>query len=167
MKKLNPEIAFLEEKLSEEKKKALLFLKEKVDQLATKPFLDKKKQEEIYKNYHTLPHILTWGDYFQVEVATSHSHLPEEEFLKVIETIYFDLLSSIFLFEGKEKSFLEEVEANYYMALEKEEKDWDEEDKFYIHLGILLNYYKEMQPSSKNLQEEDFTFYERFLRKAS
>jgi len=89
--------------------------------------------------------VVTWGDYFQTELAFELMDLSDEEFRKAIETVKFDIISSFIIFSEKGIDFFEWVDSNYetYLSLKN---DVQEEDlKEALHLKILKDYFVSLQ----------------------
>ena len=161
--RLNPQLNGLLQKglLSEAKIKELHFLKEFVDRLAGNFYVDPEKQNKLKEKFGVLPDIITWGDYFQTEVATQFARKTDTQFHKVIQTIVYDMISAAIIFSKKDADFLERVNMERFIAWGNENQD-SHADREAHCLGILLDYYQEMDIKLDRLTTEDFSFFEQF-----
>lgn len=132
----------------------LIYIKDFVDRIATRNYMPDHEITEIEKKIGVKPDILTWGDYFQAELATSMKNASDAEFLKVLDTVKFDLISSYYIFMNKEKVFFEWIESSirnmetsYIISLTDEAKE-------IIHLKILMDYYLELGITDNFLESE-------------
>ncbi len=110
---LNPELFDMmkQGKLSAGKILNLIALKELVDRFAVTPFIEKDKLEQIKEKTGVEPDILTWGDYFQTEIASRYFEKSEFEFLKIFVTFRIDHISAQLKFSGNQNSFKNPLEA--------------------------------------------------------
>ena len=129
-----------ESKISVSRLHSLIYIKEFIDRIASKKYLETKDVESLKKQYGVSPNIVTWGDYFQTELASSLLKLSDEEFEKALATIKFDMISSYIIFSEKEKDFFEWIERNRN-AIDEEKELLSEEEEEIIHLKILKDYY--------------------------
>ncbi|MCL1864867.1 MAG: hypothetical protein FWF73_03550 [Spirochaetes bacterium] len=122
----------------------LIYIKEFIDRISTKPYLHSDEVKILEEQFGVKPDILSWGDYFQSEIAVSAKCLSDDEFVRIFETFKFDMISSYIIFKNKGTDFFEWIE-NLYAGIEKKDVDQlTDEDNEIIHLRILMNYYKEM-----------------------
>ncbi len=151
--------------LSAKKIVALIELKEIVEKFAKVPFIPEEELLQIKEKYGTFPDILTWGDYFQTEVASRYFHLSDEDFIKIVDTIHFDIISSILIFKNKSDEFKKRIkeEALILNGLEKEQ--FTEEDEQILHLSILLQYFEEMGLEKANIPKEEMDWFQSFVQK--
>lgn len=158
---LNPELQGMvnEKKLTNKKIKALVRLKKIVDRLATVNFVSEEEAHRLQKKFGAAPDIITWGDYFQTEIAEAHRKKTDVEFDVIVNTITFDLIASILIFTGKPKEFFEQVEQAKLEVQAKPFDDWHPLDEDALHLGILKNYFEEMHLDIENLNAQDFSFF--------
>lgn len=150
--------------LSARKIVLLIELKELIEKYAQFPFIPESEIEELEKKYGAKPEIITWGDYFQTEVASRFFYYSDADFEKVIHTIHFDIISSILIFKNKSEEFKRKIkEENLFLSgLEKEQLT--EEEEQLVHLGILLQYYEEMGLENAELDREDKEWFESFVK---
>lgn len=143
------------------KKKVILLkqLKETVDRLSQVNFISTKELKQLEKKFDSKPDIITWGDYFQTEVAEAHRKKTDKEFETIVHTILFDIIASIFIFTNKPQSYLDKVEQNKFLSQGKNFSNWQICDEENLHLGILKDYYTQMFLSIENLTQEDFYFF--------
>jgi hypothetical protein len=132
-------------KLSMHKINQLIYIKEFIDRISTNNYISDETAEKIYKQYGVFPNIITWGDYFQTELATNLQHLSEEEFDKAVDTVKFDMLASFTIFSEKDLSFFEWVDKTYTEIISYNNNDhYSEEEEEVLHLKILMDYYKDL-----------------------
>ncbi|WP_078124097.1 hypothetical protein [Leptospira alexanderi] len=161
---LNPELFDMmkQGKLSTGKILDLIALKELVDRFATTPFIEEDKIAQIKKRTGVEPDILTWGDYFQTEIASRYFEKSETEFKKILETIRFDLISAHLIFSGKPEYFQDSVRGQALISKSIDSTFWTLEDQEAVHLEILLEYYTQMGIGEKPLTISDRIWYESF-----
>lgn len=142
----------------------LIYIKELIDRIATLKFVDDTAIIELQKKYGVKPDIVTWGDYFQSQVAVIFREKSEAEFIKAVETIKFDMISSHLIFCEKGTEFFEWVRDSYYYVL-MDGHDYSPEDEAEIrHLKILMDYYTEIGIADK-FTEAEMSWYSTFKHK--
>ncbi len=149
--------------LSASKTRDLIRLKKIVDRFAQCPYIGLAQIRELKKRYGACPSILSWGDYFQVEIASSCFQLSDKAFSKAVDTVYFDLIAAVKIFQAKPDHFLEDVRAEGLAVYGKAQKDWDAQEEQSAHLSILLRYYEELQLAQMKLQTADKQWFQDFL----
>ncbi|TGK12363.1 hypothetical protein EHO60_08920 [Leptospira fletcheri] len=161
---LNPELFDMmrQGKLSAAKILALISLKELVDKFAHKPFLEPEKLAEIKERTGVEPDILSWGDYFQTEVASRFFDKSDSDFSKIVDTIRFDLISAHLIFSGKPDYFTDSVRGQAIISRSVDSSFWTLEDEESVHLEILLDYFEQMGLGEKPLAISDRIWYESF-----
>ncbi|RHX88610.1 hypothetical protein [Leptospira stimsonii] len=161
---LNPELFDMmkQGKLSAGKILDLIALKELVDRFAMTPFIEEEKVAEIRERTGVEPDILTWGDYFQTEIASRYFEKSEPQFKKIIETIRFDLISAHLIFSGKPEYFQDTVRGQALISKSIDSTFWTLEDEEAIHLDTLLEYFVQMGIGEKPLTVSDRIWYESF-----
>lgn len=132
----------------------LIYIKEFIDRISSRKYMPDHEIVEIEKKYGVKPDILTWGDYFQAELATSMKHAGDMEFLKAIETVKFDIISSYNIFMNKEKVFFEWIESSVRNMDLSDINSLTGEEKEIIHLKILMDYYLELGITDNFLESE-------------
>lgn len=149
--------------LGERKILELLRLKEIVDRFATVHYVPEEQAAELEKRYGARPDILTWGDYFQTEIASRFFDLQDDDFLRIIDTVRFDLISAVMIFQGKSPDFFEKIEEEAINAWDISREEWSENEEEAVHLQILSKYYAELGLKSCILSEEDRQWFEGFV----
>lgn len=119
----------------------LIYLKEFVDRIASKHYLEEFDVKKIKKKYGVMPNVVTWGDYFQTEMATSLINVTDDEFIKAFETVKFDMISSYQIFSEKDTHFFEWIDESREKIEQTGAVELTEEDEEIIHLHILKDYY--------------------------
>jgi len=132
----------------------LIYIKEFIERISTKSYMKEDELDKLETKYGVTPDIISWGDYFQAEMATSMQHISDDEFIRAFETVKFDMISSYLIFKDKGSEFFEWVE-NSFSRIEIDDIDTlSDEDKEIVHLKILMDYYHEMGISDKFSESE-------------
>jgi hypothetical protein len=163
-------LEYVEKKLlSPSKIQMLARIKQFIDGKSNLNYLNEIQVQELTKKYHARPSVITWGDYFQSELAEDHHLKSDAEFEKIVQTVQFDIIASILIFQGKNENFLSHVDEQYRNVVRKSNNEpLSKEDQEAVHLGILKSYYLSMGLSDKNLDREDYDwFYQFSLQKAN
>lgn len=122
----------------------LIYMKEFIERISSKPYMKEDELIRLEGQFGVRPDIITWGDYFQAEIATTMKDIDDDEFIKAFETIKFDMISSYLIFKDKEIEFYDWVE-NSFNNIEIDDIDsLCDEDKEIVHLKILMDYYHEI-----------------------
>lgn len=161
---LNPELFEMVRtgKLTSAKIVALIFLKNLIDQYSSKPFLENEKLEEIKQKFGVYPDIMTWGDYFQTEIASKYFDQSDEKFQVIIDTIRFDLISAYLIFQGKPDNFTDRIRTEALIAKSIDSYLWSFENEENIHLEILLDYFENLGLAERPLPISEKIWYESF-----
>jgi len=164
MKEINPALQDMinNKRLSEKKISLLIFLKKYIDRVASLNYLPDDKLKAIETKYGVAPDIITWGDYFQTQVAGQHWEKSEEEFENIIEIIHYDVIASVMIFTGKDSTFCNEIRSAFLEASGKYGTTLNSAEEEALHMGILLNYFEEMGLELSRYTEEDFTFFKQY-----
>lgn len=122
----------------------LIRIKEFIDNVATKVYLEKGSAEEIRERCGAFPSIITWGDYFQTEMASQLLYLSDDEFSKAVETVVYDIISSQIIFSEKGEEFFQWVDYNYYKVITQKKENYEPEEVETLHLKILKDYFTDL-----------------------
>jgi hypothetical protein len=123
----------------------LLVIKEFIDRVSTTKYLEDHLVKKIVEMHNTKPSVITWGDYFQTELAFDLMGESDEDFIKAVETVKYDIISSYEIFYGKDELFFEWVDLYYNgIEMEKENISKDEYEEA-SHLNILKDYYNSLK----------------------
>lgn len=150
-------------KLSIERINTLVEVKEFIDRISSKKYLEEEAISDIENKYGTKPSVLTWGDYFQSEIATTLNHLTDEEFYKAAETVKYDMISSYNIFSEQDSSFFEWVDT---LDVGNSPEVLSEEELEYMHLKILKIYYVDLGING-HFTEAELAWYNSFKRAAA
>ena len=132
----------------------LIYIKEFIDRISTKSYFHEDELERLERQFGVKPDIITWGDYFQAEIATSAKTLNDDEFMKIFETVKFDMISSYIIFKNKGTDFFEWIE-RLYSDIEMKDVDLlTDDDKTIMHLRILMSYYTEIGIADRFFESE-------------
>ncbi len=137
--------------MSSERMEALISLKEFLDRLCSKKHIAHEVVHDVEKKYGFSPNIITWGDYFQSELATMYASSLDSDLIKAVDTVKFDVISSYLIFNEQSIEFFEWVDR---LPNENFSKDSSQEEQEYAHLKILKNYYVEMGIENEFLESE-------------
>lgn len=142
----------------------LIYIKELIDRISTLKFVDDAQVIELQKKYGVKPDIITWGDYFQAELASRFCGKGDREFLKAVETVKFDMISSYLIFNEKGTDFFEWVRDSFY-SIQMDDNTCSTEDEDEIrHLKILMDYYIELGITDR-FTETEMAWYSDFKEK--
>ncbi len=148
--------------LSPSKVRQLIHLKETVDRFATRLFAEEATQVELEKLYGSRPDIITWGDYFQTEVASRFFLESEESLQKICDTIRFDLVSAHLIYSGKPEYFKKGIRSEATVSKGIDSCLWNLEQEESAHLEILLDYFENLGLGEKPISVQDKAWYESF-----
>ncbi|MDZ4726814.1 MAG: hypothetical protein SH817_11710 [Leptospira sp.] len=162
--KVNPELLPMIKQglLSPEKLALLVELYDIVDRFSTTLFTDEETQIKLKDQFGVLPDIITWGDYFQTEVASRYFLENEDSFRKIVDTIRFDLISAHLIFSGKPEYYKNRVRGEALVSKGIDASFLKAEDEESIHLEILLDYFENLGLSEIPLSLQDKIWYEGF-----
>lgn len=130
--------------VSIDRAKSLVYIKEFIDRISTKTYIREETAEELREKYGVRPNIITWGDYFQTEMATSLLVVPDDEFSRAVETLRFDMVASWMIFSEKDGSFFKWVDDTYDRIIDAKSAGYTEEEQEILHLKILKEYYTDL-----------------------
>ncbi len=135
-----------------------------VDGYAGAPYLSEEEVVRLTERFGAAPDILTWADYFQTEVGSRYFMVTDEEFTKIVDTVRYDLISAVLIFQGKSAEFLEEVEANGLIARSMDPALWGLAEEEAAHLYILKEYFLNMGLERAILPEADLEWFNTFVK---
>lgn len=148
-------------KISIQRVHQLVYIKDFIDRVSTKEYIPHNTAQNINEKYGVLPSVITWGDYFQTEMATSLLVLSDADFQKAVETVKFDMLASYTIFYEKESSFFKWVEDSYNEIISCKKGRYTEEEEEILHLKILKDYYSDLGITD-NFTESELKWLESF-----
>jgi len=161
---INPELDDMVRRgqLGGKKITALYNLKKIVERYAVNGFISEEEGNDLKSRYGTLPNIVTWGDYFQTEIASRYFDRSDEEFLKITSTVRFDIIASIKIFKNKPEQFFKIVERDGYDVMGIPCEKWTEDQAEKAHLQILMRYYLNMGLENAEISAEDEEYFQSF-----
>ncbi|HPS57844.1 MAG TPA: hypothetical protein PK514_07030 [Spirochaetota bacterium] len=130
--------------ISSERLIHLIFLRNFINRISSRNYLNDEDLEKIYEKYGVLPHVVSWGDFFQAELATTLRTASDDEFFKAYEAVKFDMISSYKIFKDKGLEFFNWVDNSYSWIAAKDQALCTEEDKEILHLKVLMDYFLEL-----------------------
>lgn len=162
---LNPQLTdmVLRGQLSGAKIAQLLRLKEFVDSYATRNYVSDEELQSLLDRFGVEPDIITWGDYFQTEVASLHFNLNDKDFATIVDTIRFDLISAIKIFDCKPSAFFDECENEGRAAYGIPREAWTQLHEEQAHLYILSRYFRELGLRREAVSATDEDWFQGFL----
>jgi hypothetical protein len=123
----------------------LIYIKDFIDRNTTRGYIDKGQAIRLKEKYGVMPSLITWGDYFQTEMATALLYNTDEEFMRAVHTVKFDVISSFEIFNEKNGEFFEWIDDQYLELVDENDlTNLSEEQEEIIHLKILKDYYVDM-----------------------
>ncbi len=140
---------------------ALIDIKEFIERIASRPYMGVDELNRLEAQYGVTPDIITWGDYFQADIATSMKGADDSEFVKVYETVKFDMISAYLIFRSKGAEFIQWVEDSFKSLDIHDESQLNDEQKEIVHLKILLDYYNEIGINGR-FHESELKWYSSF-----
>lgn len=149
--------------LSGRKLADLIRLREIVDRIATSRYVSEEALRKLQERFGVGPDIVSWGDYFQTELASLYHGLNDTEFSGIIDTVRFDLIAAHKVFLGKPPEFLSSVEAEGLAVYGKDRNDWTPADEESAHLYILMQYFRELGLNQARLGAEDEEWFNGFV----
>lgn len=162
---LNPELSAmaLRGQLSGRKLADLIRLREIVDRFATCRYVSEDALKKLVERFGVGPDIVSWGDYFQTEIASLYHSLSDGEFSGIVDTVRFDLIAASKIFAGKPEEFFASVESNGLAAYGCDRESWGPEEEEQAHLYILLQYYRELGLDKATLSAQDEEWFAGFV----
>ncbi len=140
---------------------ALIYVKGFIDRIAGSEYIGDAAARELEGRYGARPDVVTWGDYFQTEMATSLLVLPDEEFNRAVDTLRFDMVAAWVIFSEKDPSFFEWVDGAYDAVVAMNHSDIGEEEEEILHLKILKDYYNDLEIVN-GFTESEMQWFARF-----
>lgn len=138
-----------------------------VERFATRTYLAADEVEQLKARYGAEPDVVSYGDYFQTEVASRYFHLEDAEFSRIVDTVRFDLISAVKIFRGKPEAFFDAVLAAGEAAYRVEQASWSQEQEEAAHLFVLCNYFRDLGLTGAVLAPADEEWFGGFLNDAS
>ncbi|HNX22783.1 MAG TPA: hypothetical protein PKG60_01965 [Spirochaetota bacterium] len=132
----------------------LIYIKEFIERISTKSYMKDEDLTRLEAQYGEIPDIITWGDYFQAEMATTMQFKNDDEFIRAFETVKFDMISSYMIFKDKGSDFFEWIENSFGNLIIDDTDNLSDEDKEIVHLKILMDYYQEIGITDRFAESE-------------
>ncbi len=154
-------------KISRTRLSALIYIREFIDRVSTRNYIEEKTARELHEKYGVYPNLITWGDYFQSELATALVDATDDEFNRAIDTVKFDMMASYTIFCEKKPDFFEWVDDTYQDAIVNRFIEMSpEEEQEIVHLKILKDYYVDLGLVD-NFTGEEKNWYNTFSESAA
>lgn len=141
----------------------LIRLKQIVDRFALAPYRSQEEVHTLKEQYGVEPDVISWSDYFQTEIASQFHHVSDDEFVRIVDTVRFDLISASLIFTGKPKSFIDRIDSEGIAVYELPRKSWSADQEEAAHLFILKNYFVEMKLHENRICAEDRAWFDEFV----
>lgn len=139
----------------------LIYLRDFIDRISSGNYISDEELSRIKAKYGVLPDVVSWGDFFQAEMATSLQNADDDEFFSAFETVKFDMISSYMIFSGKGPEFFEWVDNSFNCITIKGQSPSTEEENEITHLKILMDYYLELSING-NFTEAELAWHSSF-----
>ena len=130
--------------LSVERLMHLIHIRDFINRIASRNYLNDEDLKKLKLKYGVFPDIISWGDFFQAELATTLRNSSDDEFFKAYEAVKFDMISSYMIFQDKGPEFFNWVENSFSWIAGKDQSFCSDEDKEILHLKILMDYFLEL-----------------------
>lgn len=122
----------------------LISLRDFIDRISTKEYISRRLVEQLKEACGEAPDVVTWGDYFQTELASSMKDSSDETFEKAIAIVRFDMMSSLEIFQNKSKEFFDWIDEQYYLTASRGGHTVKPADEESVQLKIMKDYYVQM-----------------------
>ena len=136
----------------------LASIKEFIDRVSTTHYVKDNVVNNVAAVYHAKPAVITWGDYFQSKLAYELQGSSDSEFIKAVDTVKFDIMSSFEIFDGKNKMFYDWVDNNLNEIESSRNNFTKEELEEAVHLKILMDYFTNMKIADNFSNEEKYWY---------
>ena len=140
---------------------SLVYIKEFIDRVTTKPYMKDEDIEKIIQKYGVAPTVVTWGDFFQTELAMDFLNATDEEFFDAMDAVRFDIIASFEVFDEKGSEIFQWIERTISELATKDESLFSDEDREIVHLNILKNYFLDMHIIN-NFTSSELEWFEGF-----
>lgn len=120
---------------------ALIEVRDFINRTASRDYIDNETVDSLKTRYGTSPAVISWGDYFQTEIAYGKINGVIENIQSAVAAVKFDIMSSHVIFAEKGISFHEWVEIRYEEAMSGTSSMKREDIDEAVHLKILRDYY--------------------------
>ena len=138
-----------------------------VERFAMRPYLQDSEVEQLQARYGAAPDVISYGDYFQTELACRYFQLEDAEFSRIVDTVRFDLISAVKIFRGKPQAFHDAVLAAGESAYRQAPETWTQEQEEAAHLFVLCNYFRDLGLYEAKIAAADEDWFGGFLDEAS
>ncbi len=130
----------------------LISIREFINRVSESRYLENEKTYNTERKTATA--ITTWGDYFQLKLVREIISYSDEDFLKAIDTIKFDIISSYIIFSEKDSPFYDWIERWHADVSSKQSEVLQKEIEEVNHLKILMDYYINLRINNKFTRNE-------------
>jgi hypothetical protein len=137
--------------------RSLMSLKEFIDGISEENFLDDFIVNKVSVLHDKKPAVITWGDYYQTKIAYEFQCQSDEKFIRAVESIKFDLISSFDIFSDKTAKFFEWVESNLLEKSSKKNYFSREEYDETIHVNLLKDDFNSDESYNINSYKRNIT----------
>ena len=142
----------------------LIDIKEFVDRISDRTYISNETSASLSARFGVSPDIVTWGDYFQSDLAMSAVHTEDEDFDRMIDTVRFDIMAAWDICSSNGEEFLQWVNeaATELWLTGKDETELNDEEKEIAHLKVLVDYFTGMGLNG-NFYESELIWYHTFF----
>lgn len=124
--------------------RGLIALKEFIDRISTRQYLDERSVAELAERFGVRPTVVSWGDYFQTEMGTTLLVLSDDEFDRALDTVRFDMIAAYEIFCEQKPAFFTWVDETHRAITAVARERYTEEEQEILHLRILMDYYQNL-----------------------
>jgi hypothetical protein len=151
-------------KISLEKMHKLIEFKNFVDRVSDRDYISAETTASLISRFGVAPDLITWGDYFQTDLAVSAVENDDAEFDAILDTVRFDIMAAWDICSSNGPEFFEWVDtaATELWLTGKDTAEYDDEEKELAHLKVLADYYTGMELNG-NFYESEFIWYHAFF----
>lgn len=141
----------------------LISIREFIDRVSDKKYISESSAHSMIKRFGSAPDVLTWGDYFQTDLAAVAAQDPDN-FTRISDTVRFDIMSSWDIFSNAGPDLMKWVEdkTRELWISGKDRSMFTEDEEEIYHLGILLEYYNDLGLNG-DFYESELIWYHSFF----
>ena len=142
----------------------LIEFKDFIDRISDLTYISAETSASLTSRFGVSPDIVTWGDYFQADLAMAAVQCDDEEFDTMLDTVRFDIMAAWDICSSNGQEFFEWVDtaATELWLTGKEESELNDEEKEIAHLKVLVDYFTGMGLNG-NFYESELIWYHTFF----
>ena len=147
-----------------EKVRKLIEIKDFIDRISDKDYISAETSASLTSRFGVSPDIVTWGDYFQADLAMADIQYDDDTFDTMLDTVRFDIMAAWDICSSNGPEFFEWVNnaATELWLTGKDDAELSEEEKEISHLKVLVDYFSGMELNG-NFYESELIWYHNFF----